>query len=123
MKTKTEAKTQKTDHNFRFDTIEYTVEYFRWRINLDQKWLEASIVAIYNYQTEDEKFYGDVEEHNGVGFNGSDSMYLTRCAKWIKSGNRLTDEYVINSRKKMMKYCAQLLRIALAKKDGKKEIK
>lgn len=78
--------------------------------NVDQ--LQKSIVAIWKFQTEDEKRIGETKEYNGVGFNGADAGILTSFAEQINRGRTLSPKQMAIALKKMPKYAGQLCRIA-----------
>lgn len=71
-----------------------------------------AVVAIYERQTAEEKETQHTRIHNGIGFNGPDSSFLSYCAEWIKSGKPLNRKFLDKSREKIIKYRKQLLEIA-----------
>ena len=96
--------------------MEYTVEMVKGKLNTDNRWLERGILAIYNYQTSNEKHRGTTIEFNGVGFNGCDGQFLSSLALWIKRSNRpegqkLSVKQAAVASRKMQKYAGQLVRI------------
>lgn len=82
-----------------------------------------AMLRIYEYQTEDEKAYGTVDNLNGVGFAGTDSELLTSFCKQFERRKSLTDKQVEILFKKIGKYAGQLTRQAISKnlyvKEGK----
>jgi hypothetical protein len=90
-------------------------------------WVVKGMLAILNYQTPDEKAFGQTVEDNGVGFNGVDAEILTSfCDQASRVLTSIpTDKYKYSkclspkqmeiARKKMLKYSGQLARIANSK--------
>ena len=74
----------------------------------------GALKKLYNQQTADEQADGTTKEHNGVGFNGADSEFLTSAAKFLIKNNYLSDRQIMVVRKKMIKYTKQLTRLANA---------
>jgi len=96
-----------------------TKEHIQLKLETDIRWLERAVVAIWEFQTEQEKSYQSTLEFNGVGFNGSDAPFLTSIANHLNKGRHLTEKQIPYVRKKMKKYAGQLLRIANAKAVAK----
>ena len=78
----------------------------------NDKALCRGVVAIYNLQTESEQCCDETQESNGVGFNGVDAPFLSNIAKWVIDKGYLTEKQMTITRKKMLKYSAQLAMIA-----------
>lgn len=82
-----------------------------------------AMLRIYEYQTEDEKACGTVDNLNGVGFAGTDAELLTSFCKQFERRKSLTDKQVAILFKKIGKYAGQLTRQAISKnlyvKEGK----
>jgi len=82
-----------------------------------------ALLRIYEYQTEDEKACGTVDNLNGVGFAGTDAELLTSFCKQFERRKSLTDKQVAILFKKIGKYAGQLTRQAISKnlyvKEGK----
>lgn len=82
-----------------------------------------AMLRIYEYQTEDEKACGTVDNLNGVGFAGTDAELLTSFCKQFERRKSLTDKQVTILFKKIGKYAGQLTRQAISKnlyvKEGK----
>lgn len=82
-----------------------------------------AMLRIYEYQTEDEKACGTVDNLNGVGFAGTDAELLTSFCKQFERRKTLTDKQVAILFKKIGKYAGQLTRQAISKnlyvKEGK----
>ena len=82
-----------------------------------------AMLRIYEYQTEDEKACGTVDNLNGVVFAGTDAELLTSFCKQFERRKSLTDKQVAILFKKIGKYAGQLTRQAISKnlyvKEGK----
>lgn len=90
----------------------WTKEEIKEIINNNDSQLCKALVKLYNLQTATEQLCGETTEHNGIGFNGVDSGFLTSCAKFYLQAGFLTKKQIIICRKKMIKYCGQLAKIA-----------
>ena len=82
-----------------------------------------AMLRIYEYQTADEQESGDVNEFNGVGFAGTDSVILTSFCKQYQKYGRLSEKQIEIVLKKIGKYAGQLTRHAIENglyvKEGK----
>lgn len=74
-----------------------------------------ALLRIYEYQTEDEKACGTVDNLNGVGFVGTDAEILTSFCKQYEKRKSLTDKQMSILFKKIGKYAGQLTRQAISK--------
>lgn len=81
-------------------------------IETDDKWLYRGLLAIYDKQTEDEKAHDLTHHENSVGFNGPDSNIMSRFAKSLKKYGHLYAQDKAECRKRLLKYCKQLAKIA-----------
>lgn len=77
-----------------------------------------SLVAIYKYQTADEKQVDMVSHHNGVGFMAAHARVGSSMARWFQEKGFLTPKQVAYWRKpdatgkpRICRYAGQLLRI------------
>lgn len=86
----------------------YTKEVIKENLSSNPKWIERALVVLYNRQTEDEKITKETYYENGIGFNGSDSRYLSYCASWVLKGNRLNEKHLEKCGKKLPKYWKQI---------------
>jgi len=93
----------------------WTIDEIRENLLTKPKWLFRGILAIYEYQTEDEKNRRDTNEYNDVGFNKFDADFLSGMAKRLLEDQQLSEKQVEVSKKKMIKYAGQLLKIANGK--------
>ena len=91
--------------------MEYTAEFIKNKIINDNLWLFRAVLAIYKYQTLDEKRSGFTRYNNLVGFNASDSTFLSSIAELINSKRNLNEKQIYTTRKKMVKYSGQLAKI------------
>jgi len=89
-----------------------TREHIEHMIATNDKWLERGILAIWKFQTRNEKVWVTTHEYNGVGFNGPDGHFLTSLGNILNKGYHLSDKQKFVARKRMKKYCGQLLKIA-----------
>lgn len=74
--------------------------------------VKRSLVQIYNKQTELEQARYETREKNNVGFNGVDAEFGTAMALRVKEGKFMSPKMIAASRKMMMKYANQLVKIA-----------
>jgi len=93
----------------------WTKEEIKAQLATSDAWLLRGLMAIYNYQTSQEKSSMATTEDNGVGFNGVDAFILTKFAEDYKKYNRLSPKQMDLTRKKMLKYAGQLAKIARPK--------
>lgn len=89
-------------------------EIIKDKLETDDKWLYAGIMAIYKHQTEDEQQSQETKHINGVGFNGADAKIMSSFAEFLMKTGFLTGKQKAIARKKMRKYAGQLEKIALA---------
>lgn len=90
----------------------WKAEEIQHQIEHDDKWLYRALLAIYNRQTEDEKNSEVTQHENNVGFNGPDSNVMTRYAKRYQRYGMLYGSEKNDCRKRLLKYCKQLAKIA-----------
>lgn len=98
-----------------FKGTEYTVADFKEKLRTNDAWLIRGILAIYAFQTAEEKQSGETREDNGVGFSGVDAEFLTSCAQFYNRNKFLTPKQTAIARNKMVKYAGQLFRIVESK--------
>lgn len=87
---------------------QYTKEFIKEKLSTDRQWIERGLVVLHNFQTQDEQKEKHTKYHNGVGFNGTDGVFLSKCAEWVKRGNRLSDYHLGKCKKKLPKYWRQI---------------
>jgi len=61
----------------------YTKEEIQHNLSTNPKWIERSLIVLYQRQTQDEQQVGGTFVQNNVGFNSSDSRYLSYCSRWF----------------------------------------
>lgn len=93
----------------------YTKEEIQHNLEFNPKWTERALVVLYQRQTEDEKRSGSTIVENKMGFNGSDSRYLTYCAKWVLGNNPLNEKHQKKCGKMLKKYWKQIKNIIESK--------
>jgi hypothetical protein len=89
--------------------MSYTKEIIQHNLSTNPKWIERGLIVLYNRQTSDEQNSGQTRIDNGMGFNGSDSRYLTYCSKWILRGNHLSGHHIQKCGSKLKKYWRQII--------------
>jgi len=97
-----------------------TKDFIAEKMATDDRWLERGILAIWKFQTKQEKSVEATLLYNGVGFNGVDGKFMTSLGTQIAekisrgycSGECLSVKQKYHARKRMKKYAGQLLRIA-----------
>ena len=94
------------------ETQKYTKESIQALLQRSDSAVIRAVQAIYKYQTHAEKEIGHTIEHNGIGFNGIDSEFLSSIAEQIECGRYLSDKQIDVSRKMIKKYWKQLKLIA-----------
>jgi hypothetical protein len=90
----------------------WTKEEIKEKLKSDDNWLIRGLLAIYDRQTEEEQSSHATQVHNGIGFNAYDAEFLTNSAKFYQSKGFLSDRHLRAVRRAMIKYSAQLSRIA-----------
>jgi hypothetical protein len=88
--------------------MSYTKEEIKMNLSRNPKWIERALVVLHNLQTTEEQITNETIKENGVGFNSSDSRYLSYCAKWIKGGNHLNEKHLTKCGQKLPKYWKQI---------------
>lgn len=71
----------------------------------------ASLMRIYDRQTQDEQDVKDTRDWNAVGFTGVDAYILSSFVESYKKYSRLSPKQMAISRNKMKKYWKQLLEV------------
>lgn len=74
--------------------------------------LYRALKRLYAEQTDDEQFREHTVERNGRGFNKVDADFLTSVSKFLNSRGFLTEKQKVATRRKLIKYNAQLTRLA-----------
>ena len=94
---------------------ELTKEYVKEMVATDYEWTRRAILALYEFQTEEEKAVGEAKQTNARGFNKFDAEFLSSLAKWILADRMLSTKQLKAARKALVKYSGQLVKIAEAK--------
>ena len=76
--------------------------------------LYRALKRLYAEQTDDEQFREHTVERNGRGFNKVDADFLTSVSKFLNSRGFLTEKQKVATRRKLIKYTAQLTKLANA---------
>ena len=92
----------------------WTAEEIKTLVQTNDKVLYGALKNLYNCQTSDEQSWGETTHANGVGFNAFDAEFLTSVAQFLIRNGFLTDKQKVLTRKKLVKYNAQLTRLANA---------
>lgn len=95
--------------------MNYTKEVIQENLSTNPKWIERALVVLYERQTYDEKVTKETIKENGIGFNSSDSRYLSYCSEWVLKGNRLNGKHLEKCGKKLPKYWRQIKEIIESK--------
>ena len=90
----------------------WTKAEIKTNLETNDKWLCRGLVAIFKKQTADEQVEGRTSHDNGIGFNGVDAEILTSFAMQYLERGFLTPKQIAMTRKKMLKYAGQLVKIA-----------
>jgi transcription initiation factor IIE alpha subunit len=86
----------------------YTKEEIQQNISTNPKWIERSLIVLYERQTYDERHSGETTSLNGIGFNSSDSRYLSYCSRWLLQGKHLNQKHLEKCGGKLKKYWKQI---------------
>jgi len=86
----------------------FTKEVIQEKLSTDIRWIERSLVKLYERQTREEQTTKETITENGVGFNSSDSRYLTYCSQWVLSGRSLSRHHIDKCGGKLKKYWKQI---------------
>lgn len=85
------------------------------KMKTNDAWVTRGLVAIWNKQTEDEKFVAETKHDNGVGFTGSDAHFLSSLAQQYTIKGYLSPKQMKFARRSMLKYAGQLVKITKGK--------
>lgn len=89
----------------------YTKDEIKNKLSTDVKWMERGVIVLYQRQTEDEKQTQETRHQNGVGFNGTDSRYLSWVGKYLMRGGHLSGHHIEKVGKRLPKYWGQIMDI------------
>ena len=90
----------------------YTKDFIRHKIEMDDRWMERAILAIFYLQEPIEKAAGMTTNENNVGFSQAHAPFLSYCANWLISGRHLTGNFKTKARRFILHYTGQLTKIA-----------
>lgn len=93
-------------------TAKWTKETILDKLDNSDEMVKRSLLRLYAEQTADEQAMGATTEHNGFGFNGVDSEFLSSVAKFLTEKGYLSPKQVAWTRKKIRKYAGQLTTLA-----------
>lgn len=93
---------------------QWTVDEIKELVQTNDKVLYGALKKLYECQTADEQNAGETKEHNGMGFNGIDSKFLSSVSEFLLKRGFLTDKQKYITRKKLVKYSKQLTKLANA---------
>jgi hypothetical protein len=103
-----------TKDDIAFADDKTAVTMIRHNILTDDRWLARALLAIYKNQTTDEQNIQGTKYRNGLGFGASDAEILTSFSQQLIRHKALSIKQAEIARKKMGKYCKQLLLSARA---------
>lgn len=86
----------------------YSKEVIKENLSRNPKWIERALVVLYERQTYDEKVTKETIKENGIGFNSSDSRYLSYCSEWVLKGRHLNEKHLTKCGQKLPKYWKQI---------------
>ena len=96
----------------------WTKEQIVTMLETNDKAVTRAVIAIYKRQTSAEQIAQATKVNNNVGFNHADAPYLSYCAKYaLDKRTNLSGKHLEKSRKRVMKYWAQLIDIANEKQQ------
>jgi len=77
-------------------------------VKKDERYAVAALIAINNFQTEDEQMVEGTIYQNGRGFNGSDAPFFTDLIRYYRERGYLTPNMINAVRRHLPKYFGQL---------------
>lgn len=90
----------------------YTKEQIINLIDTNDRAVVKALIRIYSNQTSVEQVAQQTKESNGIGFNSADARILTYRAQYAKRTGSLSGSHLIDTRRRIKKYWAQLLAYA-----------
>jgi len=97
--------------------MESKIHELKYAISKDIVTAKRCLLAIYKYQTLDEKQSQATIKVNGFGFSKTDSTVLSKIAEEIINGNEPMDKECTICMKLMPKYAGQWLKIKQMEKN------
>lgn len=77
-------------------------------VKKDERYTVAALLAINNFQTEDEQMVEGTIYQNGRGFNGADAPFFTDLVRYYRERGYLTPNMINSIRRHLPKYFGQL---------------
>lgn len=90
----------------------HEVARIKGKVQTDRNWAVRGMLAVYKFQTEDEKHLRETVHNNKVGFNGVDAEILSSFSQQVLAGRAMSGKQMSIIFRKMGKYASQLYRIA-----------
>ena len=90
----------------------HEVARIRGKVQTNPNWAIRGMLAIYKFQTADEKHLRETVHNNKVGFNGVDAEILSSFSQQVIAGRAMSRKQMAIIFRKMGKYAGQLYRIA-----------
>ena len=84
------------------------VKFLRWKLMNDPVWAKASLIRIFENQTDDEQVSKETIHCNMIGFTSGDARILTSFAQFYKAHGFLSEKQTKWLMPKMGKYAGQL---------------
>ena len=91
--------------------------FLKTKLATDKAWACRAVVKLYERQTLAEQSAERTEEHNGIGFTGTDAEFLSSIAKKLNSGWNMTEKQMAWIFKKIPKYWRQIWSMIPAEKQ------
>lgn len=77
-------------------------------IKEDDSYAIGALLRLYSLQTQDEKGFGQTVHQNSIGFNGTDSGFLSSLSEHYLQKGWLSKNQLFHARNKVLKYVGQL---------------
>lgn len=97
----------------------WTKESLKDLLKRNDKAVYRAILLLYSFQTDEEKYFENVQTVNGKGFNKFDVELLSSYARQIKNGRELTEKQMYSARPKILKYVGQILNYMREREEQK----
>jgi hypothetical protein len=98
-----------TKDDIAFASDKEAITMIRHNILNNDRWLMRALLAIYKNQTTDEQNTQNTKYRNGLGFGAADAEILTSFSQQLTRNKTLSPKQLEIARKKVGKYCKQLL--------------
>ena len=90
----------------------WAAESIRGLLKTSDKFVERSIVKIFERQTDDEQYMEETKVHNKRGFSSAHARRGSYYAKWIIAGKHLTGKHIEIGRRLILHYVKQWVEVA-----------